>query len=116
MPTTKRDYYEILTVTREATDDEIKRSYRKLAVKFHPDKNPGDAQAEEQLQDFITREQAAAFLDITEDELDGLVMEYRRRYRPDGTLAKESVRNILVAQASQRLKAHRAAQRTLTAA
>lgn len=51
MATKKRDYYEVLAVSREAGEEEIKRSYRKLAVKFHPDKNPGDHTAEEQFKE-----------------------------------------------------------------
>jgi molecular chaperone DnaJ len=49
MATTKRDYYEVLSVSRNADGEEIKRSYRKLAMQYHPDRNEGDSKAEAEL-------------------------------------------------------------------
>ena len=57
----EKDYYKILGVERTATADEIKRAYKKVAIKYHPDRNPGNKEAEEKFK------QAAEAYDVLRD-------------------------------------------------
>src|SRR5688572_25797118 len=59
---TQRDYYEVLQVEKTAGGEEIKKAYRKMAMQYHPDRNPGDAQAEESFKE------AAEAYEVLSDE------------------------------------------------
>ena len=73
----KRDYYEVLGVSKDASADEIKKAYRKLALKYHPDRNPGDKAAEEKFKE------AAEAYDVLSDETK------RKRYDQFGFAAEQ---------------------------
>ena len=59
----KKDYYKVLGVDKNATQEDIKKAYRKLAIQYHPDKNPGDKNAEEKF-----KEATEAYEILSDDE------------------------------------------------
>ena len=67
----KRDYYEVLGVEKSASLDDIKKAYRKLAIKYHPDRNPGDKEAEEKF-----REATEAYEILSDDQKRPLYDQY----------------------------------------
>ena len=77
----KRDYYEVLGVDKGATEGEIKKAYRKTAMKFHPDRNPDDKSAEEKFKEVY---------DNTNDyEHIQTILKYKGLYFPTADQAKE---------------------------
>ncbi|MDE7120258.1 MAG: molecular chaperone DnaJ [Muribaculaceae bacterium] len=75
----KRDYYEVLGVSKSATADEIKKAYRKLAIKYHPDKNPDDKVAEEKF-----KEAAEAYEVLSNDEKRAKYDQFGHNMGPQG--------------------------------
>src|SRR3989442_2145585 len=78
MAASTRDFYEVLDVDRGCSDEELKRAYRKMALKYHPDRNPGDKEAEERF-----KEVSAAYQILSDPER-------RAQYDRFGSAAFES--------------------------
>ncbi len=75
----KRDYYEVLGVSKTATPDEIKKAYRKKAIQYHPDKNPGNTEAEEKF-----KEAAEAYDVLSDEKKRQLYDQYGHNMGPQG--------------------------------
>ena len=79
----KRDYYEVLGVNKNATDDELKKAYRKMAIKYHPDRQQGKSDAEKKEAEEKFKEAAEAY-DVLSDPNKRALRPVRLCRRPNG--------------------------------
>ena len=77
---TERDYYEVLGVSRSATEEEIKKAYRKLAMKHHPDRNPDNPAAEEKFKEAKEAYEILSVLPNTVDDQRSTVFKHAAQF------------------------------------
>ena len=87
----KRDYYDVLGVNKSASPEELKSAYRKLAVKYHPDKNPGDKSAEDKF-----KEASEAYGVLSDKSKKNLFREYSTFHESEMPPFLEATQEIIV--------------------
>src|SRR5512139_1104079 len=95
----KKDYYEILGVPKTATEEQIKKAYRKLALKYHPDRNPGNKQAEEKFKELTEAYQVVSNPEKRRQYdaalAGGAAREFEQSYRTGSGLEAMSIEDLL---------------------